>query len=310
MKKISIVIPTYNEEENIQSITSDIVNIFSTDLIQFDYEIIVIDNYSKDNTKQILESICKENRKIKGIFNARNFGQFNSPFYALLQAQGDCVILMAADYQDPLYMIKEFAMEWEKGYKIVIGIKKKSQESKILYSFRSLFYIFIKAMSRVDQIEHFTGFGLYDQDFIKILRSLEDPNPYLRGIVAELGYNRKEINYEQGKRQRGKTSNNFFTLYDAAMVGLTSYTKIGLRISTFIGFIFSFLSVLVGFYYLVMKLLHWNSFNAGIIPLIIFLFMFNSIQLVFLGFMGEYILSINQRTMKRPLVIEEKRINF
>lgn len=310
MKKISIVIPTYNEEKNVRLISQEIIKVLNESLNNYEYEIIFIDNYSTDKTRVELINLCQANKNIKAIFNARNFGQFNSPFYGLTQSTGDCTILMVADFQDPIEMIKDFVREWENGYRIVIGKKVKSKENGIVYLFRSIYYAFIKKMSQVEQIEHFTGFGLYDKEFIQVLRDLNDPSPYLRGIVAELGFERKELQYTQQKRRFGKSSNNFFKLYDAAMVGITSYTKIGLRVATFVGFFFSFISMFITITYILLKIFNWNQFNAGITPIIVGIFFFSSIQLFFLGVLGEYVLSINQRVMKRPLVVEEKRINF
>ncbi|NTW95977.1 MAG: glycosyltransferase family 2 protein [Erysipelotrichaceae bacterium] len=310
MKKISIVIPTYNEEKNVRLISEEIKKVLQESCGSYDYEIIFIDNFSNDKTRDELVLLCHSDKHIKAIFNARNFGQFNSPYYGLTQSTGDCTILIVADFQDPVEMIKDFVREWENGYKIVIGIKVKSKENGIIYFFRSVYYALIKKMSQVEQIQHFTGFGLYDKEFIKVLQGLEDPTPYLRGIVAELGFARKELKYTQQKRRHGKSSNNFFKLYDAAMVGFTSYTKVGLRMATFIGFFFSIVSMLITLVYIGLKLLYWNEFNAGITPIIVGIFFFSSLQLIFLGVLGEYVLSINQRVMKRPLVIEEKRINF
>ncbi len=309
MKKISVVVPCYNEEENIENICMAITKELEK-LNNYDYEMIFIDNDSKDKTKELIEKQCNKNKKIKAIFNARNFGQFNSPYYAMLNSTGDCTILICADFQDPVEMIPQFIKEWENGYKIVIGIKKDSQESKIMYFFRSCYYKIIKKFSNIEQIEHFTGFGLYDKQFIDILRNLDDSTPYLRGIVAELGFKRKEIPYKQPNRKAGKTHNNFYTLYDAAMLGFTSYTKIGLRLATFFGMIVGILSFIIGLVYLVLKLIYWDRFVAGMAPIIIGIFFLGALQLLFIGFLGEYILSINQKVMKRPLVIEEKRINF
>lgn len=310
MKKISILIPTYNEEENVRPLVQAIVKEFETKLGEYDYEIVFIDNDSKDDTRVILRQLVAEDRHIKAIFNAKNFGQFNSPYYGLMQTTGDCTILMCADFQDPVEMIPKFVNEWERGYKIVIGQKTTSRENKIMYWLRSCYYKAIKRLSDVEQIEHFTGFGLYDKDFINVLRNLKDPTPFLRGIVAELGYKRKEIPYEQQKRRAGKTSNNFYSLYDAAMLSFTSYTKIGLRMATFIGAGIAFFSFIVGMVYLVLKLIYWDRFVAGTAPTLIGMFFLGSIQLIFLGLLGEYVLSINQRIMNRPLVIEEERIGF
>ena len=217
---------------------------------------------------------------------------------------------MAADFQDPVEMIPKYVKEWEKGYKIVIGIKKSSKENKLMYWLRTCYYKTIKKLSDVEQIEHFTGFGLYDETFIKVLRELDDPTPFLRGIVAELGFRRREIPYEQPKRRAGKTSNNFYRLYDAAMLSVTSYTKVGLRLATIFGSICSFASMMVALIYLVMKLVYWDRFPAGMAPLLIGMCFLGSVQIFFIGLVGEYVLSINARVMKRPLVIEEERINF
>lgn len=310
MKKVSILIPCYNEEENVVPMSEAIVELFTTQLPQYDYELLFIDNDSHDNTRPLLRQICAKNPKIKAIFNAKNFGQFNSPYYGILQTTGDCVISMVCDFQDPLELIPQYLQEWENGYKIVIGIKTSSKENKLVYFLRSIYYKMIKKFSNVEQIEHFTGSGLYDREFVEVLRNLKDPTPFLRGIVAELGYKRKEIPYEQPQRRAGKTHNNWYSLYDAAMLSFTSYTKIGLRLATFIGIFVGALSFIIAIVYLIMKLVFWDTFTAGMAPVIIGMFFLGSVQLFFLGFMGEYILSMNQRIMNRPLVIEEERINF
>lgn len=310
MKKISIVVPTFNEEENVIPISKAIMEEMDKSLPGYDYELLFIDNCSTDNTRNLLKEICNQNKKIKVILNAKNFGQFNSPYYGLCQSSGDCTILICADFQDPVNMIPKFVEEWEKGYKIISAIKTTSKENRVMRFLRSCYYKAIKKMSDVEQIEHFTGFGLYDKQFIEILRNLDDSTPFLRGIVAELGFKRKEIPYEQQKRAAGKTHNNWATLYDAAMLSFTSYTKIGLRIATIIGFCLSAISLVVALVYLVMKLIFWNRFVAGTIPILLAVCILGSVQLFFIGLMGEYILSINKRVMKRPLVIEEERINF
>ena len=270
MKKISILIPCYNEEENVGPISEAVVETLERDLPEYDYELVFIDNDSTDQTRPILRKICSENPRIKAIFNAKNFGQFNSPYYGMLQCTGDCVISMVADFQDPVDMIPKYVHEWENGYKIVIGIKTGS----------------------------------------KILRELDDPTPFLRGIVAELGYKRKEIPYIQPQRRAGKTHNNFYRLYDAAMLSVTSYTKVGLRLATIFGSICAAISMIVAIVYLVMKLLHWYDFPAGMAPVLIGMCFLGSVQIFFIGLVGEYILSINSRVMKRPLVVEEERLNF
>ena len=243
MKKISILIPCYNEVENVGPISQAVTDILKHELPQYDYELVFIDNDSTDGTRDVLRALCSSDPKIKAIFNARNFGQFNSPYYGMLQVTGDCVIEMVADFQDPVEMIPKYVHEWEKGYKIVIGIKTSSKENKFMYWLRTCYYKTIKKLSDVEQIEHFTGSGLYDREFIEILRRLDDPTPFLRGIVAELGYKRKEIPYEQPKRRAGKTHNNFYRLYDAAMLSVTSYTKEGLRLATIFGGICAAVSI-------------------------------------------------------------------
>ena len=310
MKTVSIVVPCYNEEENVIPLSEAIIQEFEKKLPEYNYEIIFIDNDSKDRTREYLRRLCEKNPRIRAIFNAKNFGQFNSPYYGLLQATGDCAILMAADFQDPVEMIRPFVDGWEEGYKIVIGIKTKSKESKIMYFLRSCYYRMIKKLSDVEQIEHFTGFGLYDKKFIQVLQNLDDPTPFLRGIVAELGFRRKEIEYTQPQRRAGKTSNNFYRLFDAAMLSVTSYTKVGLQIATLLGMFSSVVSILIAIIYLVMKLIYWDRFAAGMAPVLIGMFVLGSIQLFFIGLIGEYVLSINARTMRRPLVVEEERINF
>ncbi|MCI9105588.1 MAG: glycosyltransferase family 2 protein [Lachnospiraceae bacterium] len=310
MKTISILIPCYNEEENVEPIARAVIEILDRELPQYDYELVFIDNDSQDNTRPILRQMCSQNPKIKAIFNARNFGQFNSPYHGLLQVTGDCVIAMVADFQDPVELIPKYVKAWEEGYKIVIGIKTSSKENPVMYWLRSCYYKTIRRLSDVEQIEHFTGSGLYDREFIEVLRRLDDPTPFLRGIVAELGYKRKEIPYEQPKRRAGKTHNNFYRLYDAAMLSVTSYTKAGLRLATFVGAISCTLSLLVAFVYLIMKLIWWDRFPAGMAPMLLGMLFLGSVQIFFIGMIGEYVLSINQRVMKRPLVIEEERLNF
>ena len=310
MKKISVLIPCYNEEENVEPISQAVIETLTRDCPAYDYELVFIDNDSRDRTREILRRLCSENPRIRAIFNARNFGQFNSPYYGMLQCTGDCVISMVADFQDPVELIPQYVREWENGYKIVIGIKTGSKENPVMYFLRSCYYKLIRKLSDVEQIEHFTGSGLYDRDFINVLRSLDDPTPFLRGIVAELGYRRKEIPYIQPERRAGKTHNNFYRLYDAAMLSFTSYTKVGLRVATFFGSICAGISMLIALAYLIMKLIHWYDFSAGMAPMLIGMLFLGSVQIFFIGLVGEYILSINSRVMKRPLVVEEERITF
>ncbi len=308
-KKVSIMVPCYNEEENVVAISEALVAQMEA-LPQYDYEILFIDNCSTDNTRPLLRQICAKNKKIKAIFNVKNFGQFNSPVYGMCQTTGDCTISICADFQDPVELIPTFLKYWEEGYQIVHGVKTSSKESRIMYGLRSIYYKLIKKYSTVEQIEHFTGFGLYDKSFIDVLRNLKDPTPFIRGIVAELGGKRKEIPYEQPQRRAGKTHNNWYSLYDAAMLSFTSYTKIGLRMATFLGAGVAFASLLVALVYLILKLCNWQNFVAGTAPIVIGMFFLGAVQLIFLGIIGEYILSMNQRIMNRPLVVEQERINF
>ena len=311
-KIISIMIPCFNEVENVELMTKSIINVMAEALPQYDYEIVIIDNASTDGTRDVIEKICENNKKIKAIFNVTNFGQFNSPFYGMCQCSGDCVIPICCDFQDPVELIPVFVEKWEQGHKIVSGIKTSSRESGIMYFLRTCYYKLIKNMSDVKMIEHFTGFGLYDKTFIALLKQLDDPIPFVRGIVAEYGagFNMIEVEYEQQQRRAGKTHNNFYSLYDAAMLSITSYTKIGLRLATFLGFACSAISIIIAIVYTLLKLANWDSFQAGTAPLTIGVFLIGGIQLFFIGFIGEYILNINTRVIHRPVVVEEKRINF
>lgn len=310
MKKISVLIPCYNEVENVGPMSEAVIGILEGELSQYDYELVFIDNCSTDGTRDKLEEICAKNRKVKAIFNVTNFGQFNSPFYGMCQTTGDCTISMCCDFQDPVEMLPQFVKEWENGYKIVSAIKTSSKENPFIRFLRTIYYKMIRNMSDVKMIEHFTGFGLYDRTFIELLKQLDDPMPFLRGIVAEYGFSRKEIEYQQAKRRAGKTKNNFYTLYDAAMLSVTSYTKVGLRLATILGFISSGVSLVIALVYLILKLVNWDNFQAGYAPMIIGVYVLGSIQLFFIGLLGEYILNINSRVIHRPLVVEEKRINF
>ena len=310
MKLVSILIPTYNEEENVKIVYEKIIDLFSENLKNYKYEILFIDNYSTDKTREHLIEMAEFDKNIKVIFNVRNFGFSKSLFYGVTQTTGDCTVILFADMQDPPELIVEFVKEWELGHKVVVGIKTKSKENKLMYLVRSFYYKFIGKIAEIDHIEHFTGYGLYDRSFLEVLKNIDDSMPYLRGIVAELGGKRKEIYYEQRKRQKGKSSFNFFKLYDEAMLGVTSYSKVLLRIATFIGFIIAVFSFLIAIFTLIWKLLYWNKFPVGLASVSIGLFFFSSVQLFFIGLLGEYILSINTRVMNRPLVVEEKRINF
>ena len=310
MKKISIMVPCYNEEENVIPMSEALVAELEK-LPQYDYEILFIDNCSLDTTREKLREICAGNKKIKAIFNSKNFGQFNSPYYGLCQTTGDCTISVCCDFQDPVEMIPKLIEEWENGYKIVCAVNTSSKESKLMYWLRSVYYKTIKKLSKVEQIEHFTGFGLYDKSFIKVLRELGDPTPFIRGIVAELGPKIKKIEYEQAERRAGKTSNNFASLYDAAMLSFTSYTKAGVRLASFLGMFMCGGSLLAALVCLILKCIDpWMFFTTGTAPIILTTLFVGGLVLFFIGFLGEYIISMNARIMNRPLVIEEERINF
>jgi len=310
MKKISILIHCFNEEGNILPLSEAIANVFDEDLPSYDYEIIFIDNYSTDSTRQMLRTACRNNPRVKAIFNARNFGQISSSFYGLCQTTGDCAIAINADFQDPVEIIPSLVHEWEAGYKIVSMIKTKTDESRILGFLRGFYYKLIKKMADIEMIEHFTGSGLYDKTFVEMLRELHDPIPWFRGIVAELGVRRKNIPYVRAKRKSGKTKNNWYALYDLAMLSFTSYTKVGLRIATFTGFFSAGVALMLALIYFICKLLFWNSFPMGMAPVLIGVFFMGALQLFFIGFIGEYVMAINERVKNRPLVIEEERINF
>ncbi len=309
MKSISIVTPCYNEEENVRDVYEQVKQVFF-ELGDFNYEHIFIDNASSDNTVSILKEIACQDPNVKIIINSRNFGHIRSPYYALLQSTGDAAILLVADLQDPPCMIKDFIQKWEDGYKIIVGVKTKSEETWILYKLRTLYYRTLHWMADVELIENFTGFGMYDRTIIDILKRYNDPYPYFRGLITDIGFEIAKIEYTQPSRKRGITKNNFFTLYDMAMLGLTTYTKIPLRMMTMFGFLTATISFLLGLFYLVYKLIDWQNFSLGLAPVTIGLFFFGSIQLIFLGIVGEYIGAIYTRVLNRPLVIEKERINF
>lgn len=309
-KTVSIMIPTYNEEENARPIYEAVRDTLRASLPEYDYEILFIDNKSQDGTRAVIREICAQDPKVKAIFNVKNFGQFNSPYYGLIHTSGDCTISICADFQDPVELIPTFVHEWEKGYQVVIGRKTKSRENRLVYFLRGCYYKLIRKMSSVEMIEQFTGFGLYDRRFIQVLRELKDPTPFIRGIVAELGPERREIEYTQPQRRAGKTHNNWYTLFDAAMLSFTSYTKVGMRMAEFAGFFIAGLSFLIGLAYLIAKLIWWHVFTAGYAPTMIAVFFMGGVQLAFLGFLGEYIMAMNTRIMNRPLVVEEERLNF
>ena len=309
MKTISIVTPCYNEEENVQELYEQIRQVLSN-LADYQYEHIFIDNASQDRTVALLRDLARHDSHVKVIVNVRNFGHIRSPYYGMLQASGDAVVVMASDLQDPPGLIKDFVRQWEEGYKIVLGIKKQSEESQIVFNLRKMYYKMLRSLSDIELVENFTGFGLYDRQVIDILRSLNDPYPYFRGLIAEIGFPSAKIAYVQPLRKRGITKNNFYTLFDMAMLGMTNYSKIPLRLATMLGFVVAMFSLLVAFIYFVYKLLFWDNFSVGQAPLVIGIFFFSAVQLFFLGIVGEYVGSIQTQVLHRPLVIEKERINF
>jgi glycosyltransferase involved in cell wall biosynthesis len=307
-KMISIVTPCFNEEDNVEKLYKRIHNVMQAS--KYKYEHIFIDNASSDNTADKLRSLAKQDKNVKVILNTRNFGHIRSPVYALFQATGDAVIVMASDLQDPPEQIPEFLKKWELGYLVVVGVKEKTEASALFHMFRTSYYRFLHRLSDVDLIENFTGFGLYDRKVIDIVKEMDDPYPYFRGLISDLGFETAKITFTQQRRKRGISKNNFYTLYDLAMLGLTNFTKVPLRLATMFGFLSAALSFLIGLAYLIYKLIFWYQFQLGSAPLVIGLFFLGSVQLLFLGIVGEYIGAIYTQVMKRPLVIEKERINF
>ncbi len=307
-KKISIVTPTFNEELNIDKLCNDIASQMKK--LDYDYEHIVIDNLSTDSTVKILEKKTQEDKNLKVIINSRNFGHIRSPIHGLLQSNGDAVILMSADFQDPVELIPKYIEEWEKGSPVVMGQKLTSEESKFKHFIKKLYYKFINLISEFPLLMDTTGAGLFDRKIIEELRKVNDPYPYFRGLVSEVTSEIKLLQFHQPKRNKGITKNNFYTLYDLGILGIIKHSKMPLRIITFIGLIASLLSFIISIVFLFRKLLNWNSFDVGIAPLIIGLFMIASIQIFLLGFIGEYVMNILYHNRNMPLVIEKKRINF
>jgi glycosyltransferase involved in cell wall biosynthesis len=310
MKQLTICIPCFNEQDNILDLVQELKKVILPYQSKYDVKIMFIDNDSTDLTRAHISKIANEDQSILAIFNAMNFGFVKSQFYGLTQAPGDAVILMAADLQDPPSTLPLLIEKWEQGYKVVTGIVKKSKENILMFLIRKLYYKIIHRLSDINQIEHFNGYALYSRDFIEVIKNIKDPQPYLRGMVAELGFKRANIYYEQAKRLKGETKFNFFKLYDLAMLGITSYSKSLMRISTLLGFALALVSFLIGFMTLLIKLFNWNNYPVGTAAMIIGIFVLGSIQLFFIGMLGEYILNINARLLNRPLVVEEKRINF
>jgi glycosyltransferase involved in cell wall biosynthesis len=310
MKLISVVSPCYNEEGNVEALTDRVRALFAQ-MPHYRYEHIIIDNHSSDNTVAILRRISAQDPNVKVIVNSRNFGHIRSPHHALFEATGDAVVVLLSDLQDPPELIGDFLREWEAGYPIVVAVKTSSDESGLMYMIRSAYYKTVTRLTNIRVHEHFTGFGLYDRKVMDILRrDFRDPYPYFRGQIAEIGFPQKVIPYNQQRRTQGITKNNFYTLYDIAMLGITNLSKVPLRLVVFGGFVCAALSLFVGFTYLVAKLLFWNSFQLGLAPTMVGLFFLGSVQLIALGIIGEYIGSIHTMVQNRPLVTEEERINF
>lgn len=308
MKKISIIIPTRNEELNIEDMVFTIKDIFKEKLCEYDYEIIITDNKSNDNTREIVKRLCEEDKKIKAIFNSSSFSY--SAINALVSASGDSAILLCADFQDPPDLLPDFIEEWKKGCDVVVGVKQDSEEKSILKFMRRIYYKVLAKISDYPLIEGFSTYALYDRHFLDVLASVSDPLLYLRGLVAELTDNIAIIEYKKQERKKGKSKNNFLRLYDFAMRGITSYSKTPMRLATILGTVGCFTSIFVGAFYLVRKLLHWNNLEAGIMPIIVLIILFGSLQLLILGIMGEYIVNINIRVMNHPRIVEDCRINF
>ena len=310
MKKlISVMMPCYNEAENVEQAYREVRRIFEK-LPQYDYEHIFIDNASTDQTVDILKRLTAEDRRLKIIVNTRNFGHIRSPYHGILQAGGAAVICLASDLQEPPSLIPEFLKWWEQGFKMVRGVKSESKESALMFAIRKMYYNFINRVSDIKLLKNSTGFGLYDRCVIEELRKIDDPYPYFRGLVSDIGFPSHEIEYTQPTRKRGISKNNFYTLYDIAMLGITNHSKVPLRLATMLGFAMAIASFLIAMGYLVAKLVFWDQFSLGTAPLIIGLFFLGSVQLFFIGIIGEYIGAIYTQVQKRPLVVEKERINF
>jgi len=310
MKKISIVTGCYNEEENLPELYDQLMKVVEGFDGKYEYEIIIADNNSTDRSPQVLRELAMRDKNVKVILNSRNFGPTRSGYNAIMQAHGDAVVVMVSDLQDPPSMIKDFIEKWEQGYKVVMTVKTGSKESFFVYFLRTIYYKALTSLSDVKLIPHFTGFGLYDKQVIDILRDLQDPYPYFRGLIADIGFEPAIIEFTQPARKHGKSKSNLAYLYEEAMIGFTSYTKLPLRIATIIGFVSALISFLIGMFYLIYKLIFWSEFSVGTAPVVIGLFFFSSIQLIFLGIIGEYISMIYVHVLNRPLVYEKERINF
>lgn len=310
MKKICIVVPCYNEENSVIEMYERIKKLFDNELKKYEFEIIYVDDYSTDKTRELIEQVCSKDKNVKAVFNAKNFGFTRNCVAALKYSSGDGTFFLFGDLQDPPEVLIDFVEKWEQGYKVIVGQKLSSKESKVMYFFRSIYYRMIGRLSAIEQIQHFNGFGFYDKEFIDIIKELDDPTPYFRGIVSELGMHQTSIVYTQEQSKRGFSGETFFKNYDIAMTGITSYTKGLLRMATFVGAVVGILSILFTVYTLINKILYWDTYPVGSASILIGVFFLGAVQLFFIGILGEYILSINTRMMKRPLVVVEKKINF
>ena len=306
---ISIVSGCYNEAGNVEELVSRVAKAMDT-LLGYDYEQIIIDNASTDGTQEILRKLVSGNPRLKVILNARNFGHIRSPYHGMMQAGGDAVIYLASDLQEPPELIPDFVKKWEEGAKAVVAIKNSSDESPLFFAVRKLYYRLVEGLAETRTIQNFTGFGLYDRTIMEYCRSLQDPYPYFRGLIAEIGLPVERVSYHQPLRTRGFTKNNLYTLYDMAMLGITNFSKVPLRLAAMLGFVMAIMSLLVALVYLIYKLVFWYSLPVGTAPLVIGLFFFASVQLFFIGILGEYIGAIHTQVLRRPLVVEKERINF
>jgi glycosyltransferase involved in cell wall biosynthesis len=309
VKKLSIVSGCFNEAGNVEELVARVAKVMSP-LPQYDYDQIIIDNASTDGTQEILRKLAAENPRLKVILNARNFGHIRSPYYGLMQGKGDAVIYVASDLQEPPELIPDFLKKWEEGAKAVVAIKDSSDESPLFFAVRRLYYLLVEGLAEFKTVKNFTGFGLYDRAIMDYCRTVADPYPYFRGLISEIGLPIAQISYHQPARKRGITKNNFFTLYDLAMLGITNHSKVPLRLAAMLGFATALLSLVVALVYLIYKLVFWYSLPVGTAPLVIGLFFFASVQLFFIGILGEYIGAIHTQVLKRPLVVEKERINF
>jgi glycosyltransferase involved in cell wall biosynthesis len=309
MNHITVVTPCFNEEDNVEELYRQARAVLES-IPDLDYDHIFIDNDSADRTVELLRGLAAQDKRVKVIVNARNFGHIRSPYHGLMQADGEAAILLVADLQDPPELMREFIARWREGAKVVVGVKPSADESRLMFTIRRMYYRMVTRIADVKLIQNFTGFGLYDRQVLDELRKIGDPYPYFRGLISEVGFAPVQVPYTQPRRQRGITSNNFYTLYDIAMLGITSHSRVPLRLATMAGFALSGLSLVVSLVYLVLKLIFWSEFSLGTAPVLIGMFFFASVQLFFIGLLGEYVGAILRHVSNRPLVVERERINF